>query len=742
MKAGTLFLALLFAGLNVASTEGAEKDRTISKVVKLLKNMLDKSKKEAEEDGVAYAKYKCYVDKNEAEKTESITRLAEQIELLSSKIAELQATNGELASESAKLNTEMTINEATQKQAKDIRENSEKTFKAMKEDLEKGIEQMDEAISVLEALGEKAALINKRVQLKGTKEQKKALLMNLDAEVKKALNAASVLLPAEKRSSLESFLQASSGMTSKNGAPSAIVGILKDMLSTFKQNLKNAKKSEEAEKEAYESSKDTLKDSYEKMEKAVKKKSADMGTNDDELGSKKTQLEESKKQKKSDEEFLENLREMAAEKEKDYQERKMLRANEDAAIAEAISILNSDDAFETFGSVDATSTGGTGAASFLQLSRGAVRQQARALLEAAAGQSSSARLARLAASLKGGNPFNTVLAEIEKIKDTIVKEGEADKEKKDWCKKETDNSKKDLDAKKDEIKTLNGEIDKLDETINDPKTGLKVQVSEKEASLIQNAETQKEETADRKEENAAYKVDVANAADAEEILARAIKVLKRYYDALDKKMKEKSLLQTQKEDPKPPETYDAFEGQSESGGKVLDMLEFILKETEKEHKKADEDEDKAQTEFEDSIKKLKKEEKELQSSLVKLKESIAEKEKELEEKQGDLKDTIAAKETIEAYLEKIKPGCDFIEENFDMREKNRATETEALEKAVKLIKGTSAYKDAKKKEEALLNGKCKSDCKLDNTALSCKACMAGSSEKDYCKSKPGTPGCK
>merc|ERR1719263_2122779 len=142
------------------------------------------------------------------------------------------------------------------------------------------------------------------------------------------------------------------------------------------------------------------------------------------------------------------------------------------------------------------------------------------------------------------------------------------------------------------------------------------------------------------------------------------------------------------------------------------------------------------------MKKLKKAEEEMQSGLVKLKESIAEKEKELEEKQGDLKDTTAAKETIEAYIEKIKPGCDFITKNFDLREKNRATETEALDKAVKLIKDTSAYKDAAAKEKALLNGKCKSDCKLDKTALSCKACMDGKSKDEYCKAEPGTPGCK
>ena len=56
---------------------------------------------------------------------------------------------------------------------------------------------------------------------------------------------------------------------------------------------------------------------------------------------------------------------MCEEKAKGYANRKLLRANEEAAIAEAISILNSDEAFETFGNSDATKTGATGRHCFI-----------------------------------------------------------------------------------------------------------------------------------------------------------------------------------------------------------------------------------------------------------------------------------------------------------------------------------------------------------------------------------------
>merc|ERR1719353_1069169 len=122
----------------------------------------------------------------------------------------------------------------------------------------------------------------------------------------------------------------------------------------------------------------------------------------------------------------------------------------------------------------------------------------------------------------------------------------------------------------------------------------------------------------------------------------------------------------------------------------------------------------------------------MQKSLVKLKADLTEAEKQLLEKRSDLKDTEEAKEAIENYLDKIKPGCDFITKNFDLREKNRDIETKALSKAVTLIKDTPAYKSAVAKEKELAEGKCKSECKLDTTSLDCLVCMSGSSKGAYC----------
>merc|ERR1719240_1922290 len=138
---------------------------------------------------------------------------------------------------------------------------------------------------------------------------------------------------------------------------------------------------------------------------------------------------------------------------------------------------------------------------------------------------------------------------------------------------------------------------------------------------------------------------------------------------------------------------------------------------------------------------LKDEEAKAEKTLAKLQDELAKTEQTLLETQEDLKATTEDKEAIEAYLLKIKPGCDFITKNFDTREKNRATEKKALEKAVKLIKGTPAYKSAVNAATVESYGDCKEPCTKDEEHVECKACMADTTIPAYCAGHKGTKGC-
>merc|ERR1719326_1045143 len=140
------------------------------------------------------------------------------------------------------------------------------------------------------------------------------------------------------------------------------------------------------------------------------------------------------------------------------------------------------------------------------------------------------------------------------------------------------------------------------------------------------------------------------------------------------------------------------------------MLKFVLKETVTEEHDAHDTENKAQHDYEDAMNNLKKEEAELQETLATLNETLAETQEALAGARKEKAKTVAEKEAIEAYLSKIKPGCDFITENIEERNTFRGHEQDALKGAIDLIKGTPAYTAAVTAQAHEDLGECKNVC--------------------------------
>merc|ERR1719158_901773 len=132
---------------------------------------------------------------------------------------------------------------------------------------------------------------------------------------------------------------------------------------------------------------------------------------------------------------------MCEKKAKEFEQRNMLRTNEQAAISKAIAILNSDAAFEAFGKVKSTKSGAT---SFLQIQQHShessheskLRSKIIKLLEGAARKQKSLKIARIVTMLQAVNPFDTVLEEIKKMIAIIEQEEEDDVKQKEWCESE------------------------------------------------------------------------------------------------------------------------------------------------------------------------------------------------------------------------------------------------------------------------------------------------------------------
>merc|ERR1719161_2356145 len=189
-----------------------------------------------------------------------------------------------------------------------------------------------------------------------------------------------------------------------------------------------------------------------------------LGENDESVGTKRVSKKEAEESKASDEEFLGKLIKMCADKKAEFEDRKMVRANEEAAIAQAISILNSDEAFDTFGATKAATTGATGPA-FLQVTTKAnglsLRQRLANKLKRQAKLTKSLKLARIAVSLEGGNPFNKVVEELDNMIALIDKEEKEDYEQKTWCDSEREENQGVLDEKISNFNALQGQITAL-----------------------------------------------------------------------------------------------------------------------------------------------------------------------------------------------------------------------------------------------------------------------------------------
>merc|ERR1719146_324720 len=277
-------------------------------------------------------------------------------------------------------------------------------------------------------------------------------------------------------------------------------------------------------------------DEHAKMSATFEDKEKIMAANDDALSTAKTTKGETETSKADDEDFLAKLTALCAQKTKEYEDRKMIRANEEAAVAQAISILNSDAAFDTFGATKSATEGETG---FLQMRMRTQKKSARELvlrqLTRAARRTKSLRLAKIAAMLENENPFNKICGEVEKMVALIQKEERQDHEQFDWCNSERESNHEQKSEKQDMIDGLNERVTELVDIIDNEETGLKKSLADENAKLAANQKDQADETEDRAAENAAYQKNIHNLVEAEKILTKATKVLQKFYDWLHAK---------------------------------------------------------------------------------------------------------------------------------------------------------------------------------------------------------------
>merc|ERR1719155_224405 len=121
----------------------------------------------------------------------------------------------------------------------------------------------------------------------------------------------------------------------------AIFGILKQMKETFETNLSNSQKAYEdlkAAKETEIKAGTELKDT----------KDQELADTDAKLAQDKQDLEDTRNSLSADQKFLMNLKETCQMTDQEWEERQKMRQEEVQAVSEALAILSSDDAHDTF----------------------------------------------------------------------------------------------------------------------------------------------------------------------------------------------------------------------------------------------------------------------------------------------------------------------------------------------------------------------------------------------------------
>lgn len=657
----------------------------VAKIVDMLKGMSSKSEEDGKAEEETFSSFKCHSTKVIESKATKMSDLEELSLSLENKIEKLTALKGELASKAVSVKKDLEKNDETTREADSTRENSHKSFLSSEKEMTANLKTLSQALTSLKETEKKS-------------EATELLAMSSNAELAAlGRQLQEVQNPPASSPFSKDFLSPKDGLALLGGAPGdyesqsgGVLGVLTSTRDTYAKDLETLQQTEASQKDAFDKMTATLLSEKKELAELLRITEASRASTEEEIETRKSQLKEAKENFATETDLKAQEEKTLASKTAVYEQRKSLRSEEETAIAQAIAVLNSDSSFATFTAVKTSP-------SFLQLGRStglaksvSRRGQAIQFLRQEAHARSSTKLAHLAVLLSSSaNPFGKVLGEIEKMQETIVAEGKADKKKFDWCAAERAKSKESKSEKDTQIGSFKAELLELKGTLTGPVDGLEATLVKAEEDLKENEEDQEKETADRKKENKEYQKNIANLQNAQGLVDKALSVLKKFYAKVALMQVKNQASEQATEDPE----YDEgdFKGQA-NGGKVQELLKAVLDDTAKEEADAHKAEQDAQIDFEDRLALLTRSAEELGKTITDTEKAIADAKVKVTENKEMKADAEKEKKSIEEYLEDIKPQCDFITKNLDQRKANRAGETKSLEKAIELIKGTPAYK--------------------------------------------------
>lgn len=391
----------------------------------------------------------------------------------------------------------------------------------------------------------------------------------------------------------------------------------------------------------------------------------------------KVDLEETNVAFKADKEFLINLKLKCDNAENEYDKRKKTRSEELTAVSETLAIITDDDNADTLRFIQTAASKSLSRQERTQM----VANRAGNLVRKAAIKSHNPRLMQLATSMRL-DAFGKVIENIDKMVAALKAEQKEEVKQKDYCVGEFNSNAKQTAEKTDLQNDLNQKIADLSSKIE----------SETEAVATLNGEIadmkteMKRASQNREKENSEFQLAVKDARATQDILKKAMDKLKSFYD------KKAAALLQEEEDQEPGAPVAAPPAQAEykksgAASGVMAMIETIIDEAKGIEEESTKGEADAQVAYESFMKDSTASIKAAQDSVISKNEELAKATAEKVSAEDDLKHTIEDLLSLGEYGQQLHKQCDFLVNNFNLRQESRTQEIEALNSAKAIFSG-------------------------------------------------------
>lgn len=649
------------------------KNRPVTKVITLLKDMLKQLEKEAEEDEEIYEKMECWCQTNDKEKSKAVKDAEARISDLTSKIEELTANSARLSTQIANLEKEVAKNQQALDQAGAIRQKQQAAFNAEEKDMLESISALKSAVVVLSKHHTVALQEVEDDVGRGTRALVEDAAHRLQFEVSRHEELLKGVLTRTQRRELNAFLQGPASYSPQSGQ---IFGILKEMKRTFEEDLSASQKQELADQKAYEELKSAKQDEINAGQAQIDAKMQELARTDEKNAQSKQDIDDTRSSLTADEEFLMDLKQKCSLTDKEWEERTKTRQAEMEAVSKALAVLSSDDAHDTF-----TKTFNPSFLSKDSTAHSDRRLRASKLLLAVAKKVGNPRLSTLASQVQL-DAFERVKKAIDNMVVQLAKEKQDEIQHKDFCVDEFNSNQLQTEKKvreKADVVAKIGDLDLSMKQLAEAVEGLQLEVTEMQTQLKRAGE-------DREKQNKDFQMTIMDQRETQKLLQQALNVLQSFYA---KKAKVASLIQQ-------PAGFKEYSKNAGAGG-VMGLLEQIMSDAKAMEKEAIQAEEDSQKAYEGFVKDTNDSIEAKNKDIVGKTEGRAKAEKDLVRAKEHKEGVLIELEQLSNYDGELHGNCDFIIKNFEMRQTARDEEIEALKQAKAILSGA--------KFAALLQGK-------------------------------------